>query len=258
MRAVFADLAEKVSVVTGGSRGIGWSIARGLAAHDALVVLLASQPTVHEAAEKLAAEFERPILGVECDVSESDQVDATLRQVKEQLGEPSILINSAGVSVGAPAEDMTDDQWRRVLDINLTGSFFACRGFARCRESTAPPASIVNISSMSGRVVNVPQKQVAYNVSKAGVDMLTKTLAIEWADRGIRVNAIAPGYISTELLRDYASRNPEFESAWISRIPTGQMGTPDDLVDLALFLASSTSRYVVGETVVADGGYSLV
>jgi NAD(P)-dependent dehydrogenase (short-subunit alcohol dehydrogenase family) len=257
MRAAFVDLAEKTAVVIGGSRGIGWAIARGLAAHDASVALLASRPTVHEAADKLAAEFKRPTLGVECDVSQSGQVDAALLQVKERLGEPSILINSAGVSVGAPAEDMTDDQWRRVLDINLTGAFFACRGFVRCRESTEP-ASIVNISSMSGRVVNVPQKQVVYNVSKAGVDMLTKTLAIEWADRGIRVNAIAPGYISTELLRDYASHNPEFESAWIERIPTGQIGAPDDLVDLALFLASSTSRYVVGETIVADGGYSLV
>jgi NAD(P)-dependent dehydrogenase (short-subunit alcohol dehydrogenase family) len=256
-RPAFDDLAGRTALVTGGARGIGLAIARGLAAHGVSVALLALRPDVHRSAEQLATDYGVATVGLECDVADSAAVDRAFIELTSRLGTPGILVNSAGIAVNAPAVDMTDDQWQRVLDVNLTGTFNTCRAFARHRE-TRDTANIINISSMSARIVNIPQQQCVYNVAKAGVDMLTKCLAVEWLPHGIRVNAIAPGYILTDLTRDYSARNPELAEFWRSRIPTGEMGDPADLVDVALLLASSAARYMVGETVVVDGGYSIV
>jgi NAD(P)-dependent dehydrogenase (short-subunit alcohol dehydrogenase family) len=149
-------------------------------------------------------------------------------------------------------------EWRRVVDINLTGTFLACQAFARSVLAAGGSGSIVNVSSMSAFVVNVPQRQAAYNASKAGVDQLTRSLAVEWVARGIRVNAIAPGYFLSDMTRQFIDANPETGEGWRARVPAGRLGEPPDLRGLVVFLASDASRYVVGESVVIDGGYSLV
>jgi NAD(P)-dependent dehydrogenase (short-subunit alcohol dehydrogenase family) len=182
----------------------------------------------------------------------------SFRRIGADLGTPSILVNAAGITAWAEAEDMLAAEWRRVLDINLTGTFLTCQAFARAVFAGGGSGSIVNVSSMSAFVVNVPQRQAAYNVSKAGVDQLTRSLAVEWVDRRIRVNALAPGYFLSDMTRQFIDANPEVGGDWRARVPAGRLGEPPDLRGLVVFLASDASRYVVGESVVIDGGYSLV
>ncbi|RJQ74473.1 SDR family oxidoreductase [Pseudonocardiaceae bacterium YIM PH 21723] len=252
------DLGGQTAVVTGGARGIGHALAEGLAKKGVHLALIATRPQVHETAAQLAAEHGVRALGVECDVADSVAVDAAFDRIQSELGQPTILINNAGIALHQPAVDTTDEQWRRIMGVNLDGVFYASRAFARQNIAAGRKAAIVNISSMSGRIVNIPQQQTAYNVSKAAVDMLTKSLAIEWVEQGIRVNGIAPGYIRSEMTDVFLEANPEKSAFWHSRIPSGDMGRPTDLVDAALYLCSSASRYMVGETIVIDGGYSIV
>ena len=175
-----------------------------------------------------------------------------------ELGTPSVLVNAAGVAAWSEAEAMPAADWRRVIDINLTGTFLTCQAFARTVFAAGGSGSIVNVSSMSAFVVNVPQRQAAYNTSKAGVDQLTRSLAVEWVERGIRVNAISPGYFLSDMTRQFIDANPETGEGWRARVPAGRLGEPADLRGLVVFLASDASRYVVGESVVIDGGYTLV
>jgi NAD(P)-dependent dehydrogenase (short-subunit alcohol dehydrogenase family) len=157
-----------------------------------------------------------------------------------------------------PALETSTADWRRVMDVNLTGTFVVCREFARRAVDAGVGASIVNVASMSGIVVNVPQQQAAYNTSKAAVSMLTKSLAVEWLPLGVRVNAIAPGYFASDMTRAVAAREPEMRDEWLRRTPAGRMGEPEELGDLVAYLAGDGSRFVVGETVVIDGGYTLL
>ncbi len=133
-----------------------------------------------------------------------------------------------------------------------------CQAFAKAAIAAELEATIVNISSMSGFVVNVPQQQAAYNTSKAAVSMLTKSLAVEWLPLGIRVNAIGPGYFASDMTRAFVESNPEMNADWMSRTLAGRMGEPDELGELVVYLASDRSRYVVGQTMIIDGGYMLV
>jgi NAD(P)-dependent dehydrogenase (short-subunit alcohol dehydrogenase family) len=144
-----------------------------------------------------------------------------------------------------------------VVDINLTGPFLACQAFAG-QTLDHGGGTIVNVASMSGRIVNVPQHQAAYNASKAGVAHLTASLAVEWAHRGIRVNAIAPGYFLSEMTRQFTDSNPELRDRWVEAIPARRMGEPEDLDGLVAFLASRASGYITGQSILIDGGYTLV
>jgi len=149
-------------------------------------------------------------------------------------------------------------QWQKTIDVNLTGTFLACQAFARSVFAVQGAGTVVNISSMSAFVVNIPQHQAAYNASKAAVDQLTRSLAVEWISRGIRVNAIAPGYFLSDMTRQFIDANPDLGSGWTARIPAGRMGEPADLRGLVSFLASDDSKYIVGESIVIDGGYSII
>jgi NAD(P)-dependent dehydrogenase (short-subunit alcohol dehydrogenase family) len=247
-----------VAVVTGGARGLGLEMADALAEMRCAVVLL----DVGEAVERSAAELhdrrEVPTLGLHADVTDDAALEDSFRRIGADLGTPSVLVNAAGVAAWVEAEEMTAAEWRRVLDVNLTGTFLTCQAFARAVFANRRTGAIVNVSSMSAFVVNVPQRQTAYNVSKAGVDQLTRSLAVEWVDRGIRVNAMSPGYFLSDMTRQFIDANPEVGEGWRSRIPAGRLGEPPDLRGLVVFLASDASRYVVGESVVIDGGYTLV
>jgi NAD(P)-dependent dehydrogenase (short-subunit alcohol dehydrogenase family) len=145
-----------------------------------------------------------------------------------------------------------------VIDINLTGTFLCCQALARACITEGSSGAIVNVSSMSARVVNVPQHQASYHASKAGVEMLTKALAVEWAPLGIRVNAIAPGYMLSDMTRQFTMANPELAERWTQMIPAGRMGEPADLEALVVFLCSARSSYLIGQSVVIDGGYTAV
>lgn len=250
--------AGRVALVTGGGRGLGLAMATALARRGADVGLFDVLPDVEAAALGLAAQTGRRALGVAVDVTDDDSVRRGFTQVSERLGVPTVLVNAAGIAMTKPALETTTDEWRRLMDVNLTGTFVTCREFARRVVDAGLPASIVNVASMSGQVVNVPQQQAAYNTSKAGVSMLTKSLAVEWLPLGVRVNAIAPGYFASEMTREVATQLPEMRDEWLRRTPAGRMGEPDELGDLVTYLAGDGSRFVVGQTVVIDGGYTLL
>lgn len=250
--------AGRTAVVTGGARGLGYAIATALAKHGASVALLDLLPSVQDAAASLASETGATTIGVSVDVTSPDSIGDALTTVADQLGVGSVLVNAAGISLGVPALDTTLAQWNTLMNVNLTGTFLASQAFAKAAIAAELKATIVNISSMSGFIVNVPQTQTAYNVSKAAVAMLTQSLAVEWLPLGVRVNAIAPGYFASDMTRDFVRDNPEMANQWISKIPFGRMGNPDELGDLAVYLASERSSYVVGQNIMIDGGYTIV
>ena len=248
----------RVAVVTGGGRGLGLAMARSLAQRGADVVLLDRLEDVAATAAALEAETGRRVEGRAVDVTDDASVASGLDAAVELLGVATVLVNAAGVAMDKPALETTTQEWRALMDVNLTGTFVVCREFARRAIAAERAASIVNVASMSGLIVNVPQQQAAYNTSKAAVSMLTKSLAVEWLPHGIRVNAIAPGYFASEMTRDVAARLPEMRDEWLRRTPAGRMGEPEELGELVAYLAGDGSRFVVGETVVIDGGYTLL
>ncbi|MFK0239832.1 SDR family NAD(P)-dependent oxidoreductase [Microbacterium sp. NPDC090281] len=253
-------LLGRVAVVTGGARGLGYAMAEALAAAGADVALLDRLDTVADAADTLQSATGRRCAGVSVDVASEASVAAAFDTVAERLGVADVLVNSAGITLGTPLLDTTPADWRRVLDVNVTGTFVTSLEFARRHIDAARgnPASVVNVSSMSAFAVNIPQTQAAYNTSKAAVSMLTKSAAIEWWPHGIRVNAIAPGYFASDMTRDFVAENPEMADEWVRRIPAGRMGEPEELGDLLVYLASERSSYVVGQSILIDGGYTSV
>lgn len=250
--------AGRTAVVVGGARGLGLAMGRALACHGADVALLDVLPEAASSAQALEASTGRRAFGGYVDVTDQVSIQRAFDEVEDRLSAPTVLVNAAGISLGVPAIDMTPADWQRVIDVNLTGTMLTSQRFARRVVEAGLEATIVNVSSMSGFVVNVPQQQTAYNVSKAAVAMLTQSLAIEWLPLGVRVNAIAPGYFASDMTRDFARGNPELASEWIARTPAGRMGEPEELGDLVVYLASERSKYVVGQNILIDGGYTIV
>ncbi|WP_147915695.1 SDR family NAD(P)-dependent oxidoreductase [Ruania zhangjianzhongii] len=248
----------RTAVVTGGARGLGLAMASALARHGAQVALLDVLEDVAASARALSEETGAAAIGLHCDVTEEDSIGAALDGVETELGVATVLVNAAGIASPTPALDIGRAEWDRMLAVNITGTFLPAQQFARRAIAAGLEGAVVNVSSMSGEIVNVPQTQAAYNTSKAAVAMLTKSLAVEWLPAGIRVNAIAPGYFASDMTRDVAASDPQMAQEWHSRIPSGRMGEPDELGDLVVYLASDRSRYVVGQNVVIDGGYTLL
>jgi NAD(P)-dependent dehydrogenase (short-subunit alcohol dehydrogenase family) len=252
------SLAGRTAVVTGGSRGLGYAIAEALGREGADLVLVDLLDTVTEAAERLEKRLPGSVIAQRCDVTDADQVAAVFDRAAEALATATILVNAAGIALNEPALTVTAEQWRRVLDVNITGTFLPCQAFARRVVDAGQTGSIVNVASMSGLVVNRPQPQAAYNASKAAVSMLTASLAIEWLPLGIRVNAIAPGYFASDMTKAVAAQHPEMVVEWMRRTPAGRMGRPDELGPLVNYLCGEHSAFVVGQTIVIDGGYTVV
>ncbi|MFJ2620460.1 SDR family NAD(P)-dependent oxidoreductase [Glutamicibacter sp. NPDC087344] len=255
-----AELAGRVAVVTGGARGLGLSMATVLAEQGARVALLDLLDSVSEAAAGLQEHSGTQCIGLRVDITDENWVTQTLAEVAQRLGEADILVNSAGITSGTELLETSLDVWNKLMQVNLSGTFLMAREFAKRHQARGGEhrASIVNVSSMSAFAVNIPQTQAAYNTSKAGVSMFTKSAAIEWLPLGIRVNAIAPGYFATDMTKDFVAENPQKAAHWIGKIPAGRMGQPEELGGLLTFLASEQSSYVVGQTYIIDGGYTLV
>jgi NAD(P)-dependent dehydrogenase (short-subunit alcohol dehydrogenase family) len=246
------DLSGKRALVTGGSQGIGLASAIALAEAGAHVILTArSEDALKAAVDQLktaghSAEYRL------MDVTDSGAVEA----VAEELGALDILVVNAGIArAGTAGEEVSDDLFHEVINVNLNGTQWCCRSFGK-RMLAKGKGAIVNIGSISGEISNTPQNQSYYNASKAAVHQLTKSLAAEWAARGVRVNAVAPGYIETPMTRYGMEDDPEMAAKWLSLTPMGRVGQPDEVGSIVVFLASDASSYMTGSIVIADGGYT--
>src|SRR6202140_3674763 len=247
-------LDGKTALVTGAGQGIGLACAEALAEAGAKVVIADRDPVAAEAgrsalkAKGLSAEV------VIMDVTDSGRVSEVADQLVSQYGKIDILVNNAGIARSeTPAENVTDEHWLNVVDVNLNGTFWCCRAFGQ-HMLEAKSGCIVNIGSMSGFIVNKPQGQCYYNASKAAVHHLTKSLAAEWGARGVRVNAVAPTYIEPPL-NAFVKSNPAMYDAWIGGTPMGRLGKGEETAAVALFLASDAASLMTGSIVLADGGY---
>lgn len=252
------SLEGRTAVVTGGGRGLGYAMAEALGREGADLMLVDVLDSVADAAERLDEQLPGSVIAQRCDVTDAGQVAGVFDRAADELGTATILVNAAGIASNEPALDVAAEQWRKVLDVNITGTFLPCQAFARALVKAGRTGSIVNVASMSGLVVNVPQPQAAYNASKAAVSMLTASLAIEWLPLGIRVNAIAPGYFASDMTKAVSAKEPEMAAEWMRRTPAGRMGRPQELGPLVSYLCSEHSDFVVGQTIVIDGGYTLV
>ncbi len=249
-------LDGRVAVVTGGGQGIGFACAHALAEAGAKVVVAELAPDRAVAATAELRKLGLDVAGVPLDVTKSVDVDAVVARIEREHGPVEILVNNAGVARSdVRAEDTSDAHWRFHMDVNLDGLFWCCRAFGR-RMLERRRGSIVNIGSMSGVIVNKPQPQSFYNASKAAVHHLTKSLAAEWASRGVRVNAVAPTYIETPLTRFGMQENKAMYEIWLEMTPMHRVGQPEEVASVVLFLASEASSLLTGSIVLADGGYT--
>lgn len=243
-------LAGRTAVVTGSTKGIGLGVARALAGAGARVVVNARTAADCEA---VARELGNGALAIPADLSRSDEIRRLAREAEAALGHVDILVNNAGQARVTPAIDLAEADYRATLDLNLNAYFLLAQALGKGMLARGR-GSVINISSMNARAP-FPNR-LAYCVAKAGVDMLTKVLAIEWAARGVRVNAIAPGYVATEMIQDLSARGLLDRAALARRTPMGRLGTPEEIGAVAVFLASDDASYVTGEIVTADGGWS--
>lgn len=248
------NLTGKVAVVTGGGRNIGLACARALAEAGATVVIAEVDPAVAASGKEALAGLGFDADVVHLDVTKPADVTFAADHIVERHGRVDILVCNAGIAFNTPAEEMSDGEWLKVIDINLNGVFWCCRAFGR-HMLAAGGGAIVNVGSMSGIIANKPQPQCHYNASKAGVHLLTKSLAAEWAGRGVRVNAVAPTYIETAMTRA-GMDNPEYFPTWLEMTPMHRVGQPPEIASVVLFLASPASSLMTGSVVVVDGGYT--
>jgi galactitol 2-dehydrogenase (L-tagatose-forming) len=247
-------LTDRIAVVTGAGRGIGLEIARALGEAGAVVVIADINETAgREAAEVLnqsgiRAEF------LQLDVTDSPAVNRAAAAIMANHGKVDVLVNNAGYADHPEVLECSDEIYYRLMRVNLDGVFFCCREFGRYMTAVGRGA-VVNLGSMSGLIVNKPQPQAHYNTSKAGVHMLTKSLACEWAQTGVRVNAVAPGYIATEMTLRGRS-HPDWFNCWIDMTPMRRCGEPREVASAVLFLASDAASYITGSVLSVDGGYT--
>jgi NAD(P)-dependent dehydrogenase (short-subunit alcohol dehydrogenase family) len=251
------SLKDKVSIMTGGARGLGKAMAQSLAqAGSDIVIVDLDLETAQTTADLLASEGIRA-LALRVDITNPAEVEQMVHEIVEKFGRIDVLFNNAGIAQWVHAEEMSLEDWRRMMSVNLDSVFIMSQAVGKIMIKQQK-GSIVNTSSMSGVIVNTPQCQAAYNVSKAGVIMLTKSLAFEWAKHNIRVNTIAPGYMETEMIDQFRAQHKDKIDLWTSLTPMNRMGRPHELGPLAVYLASDASSYVTGAVCMIDGGYSIL
>jgi NAD(P)-dependent dehydrogenase (short-subunit alcohol dehydrogenase family) len=247
------DITDKVAIVTGGGRGLGRALAEGFAAAGArLVIGDQDAATAQVSAEGIRERGGAAVAG-HCDITDPAQVQALVDLAVRTYGALDVLVNNAGINIPKPAEELALAEWSRIIDVNLTGTFICCQagGAVMLRQGRG---CIINICSIHGHVGSYVHKAAAYNASKAGVINLTRSLALEWGERGVRVNGISPGSLRTELMAKRLA-DPDYVRKTLERLAIKRIGAPEDIVGAALFLASPAAEWMTGQIVAVDGGW---
>ncbi len=252
----FFSLAGKTALVTGGGSGLGLAVAEGFAQYGARVSVVDID---EDAAAAVAAGIRAAggeAIAVRCDVADHEQVVAAVASTVEELGDIHVLFSNAGIGDRAPAEEMTLEQWHRVLDVNLSGAWYMDQAVGKHMIERGIKGSIINTSSITS-IVGITTGNANYAATKGALNALTRTLAIEWAPHGIRVNAIAPTHVKTALIEQKMEEDPALAEFFLDNIPLGRMGTPEDVAGAAIYLASEAGALVSGHVLVVDGGHTV-
>jgi NAD(P)-dependent dehydrogenase (short-subunit alcohol dehydrogenase family) len=249
-------LTGKKIFVTGGARGIGKSVSTALAEAGADIAIvdfdIDEAKKTAEGIKKLGVDS----IAVKADVTKQADVDNMITTILEKFGTIDVAFCNAGICINKPAHEMTYDEWQKVINVNLNGVFLTAQAAGKVMIKNKK-GSIINTASMSGHIVNIPQPQCAYNASKAGVILLTKSLAVEWAPYNVRVNSISPGYIKTELISQSKVLVPLMKE-WEAMTPIKRMGRPEELQAISVYLAGDASDFTTGSDFVIDGAFTCV
>jgi sorbose reductase len=248
------SLVGNTAIITGGASGIGRIVANYLASAGANVAIVdINAETSKNVADEISNEYHVKTIGINCDVTNESAVNKMIETVASSIGIADVLLNNAGINIMGNALEIKYGDWKHVLDVNLNGVFLVARAFAKKLIAEQKTASIVNVASISASIVNLPQSQAAYNSSKAAVLHLTKSLAIEWVKYGIRVNAVSPGYVWTEMNQKIPEDIRKF---WINATPFGRFAKPDEIAGAVIYFASNASSYTSGSELRVDGCFT--
>lgn len=246
----------KVAIVTGGAMGLGKAMAEALAQAGADIVIADIKlDLAQETATAIAEKEGVKTTALKVDVTNPEDVNKMVEDVVKEYGKIDVLVNNAGMTINEKAEDVLYENWLKVINLNLNGVFLVAQAVGR-QMIKQGNGSIINTSSMSGLIANKPQEQASYNASKAGVIMLTKSLAMEWSKYGIKVNTIAPGYMKTALTEPMFNTGGEMIDYWMGATPMGRPGEPEELGGIVVYLASDASSFAQGSVFTIDGGYT--
>ncbi|WP_394830104.1 glucose 1-dehydrogenase [Pendulispora rubella] len=247
------DLTGKRALVTGGNRGLGKAFAFALAEAGASVAITGRDAAANATAHEQMAGAGHRVVAITADMTQRADVERSLAEAIDGLGGVDILINNAGQCIHKAAFDATDEEFDQVFDLNVRGLWLCSKVFGR-HMADHRGGVMVNVGSISALIVNRPQMQASYNASKAAVHQLTKSLAVEWAPHNIRVNALAPGYVKTEMA---PVDKPEFRRMWIEDSVQKRYATPEEIAPSVIYLASDASAFMTGSVLVIDGGYTV-
>jgi NAD(P)-dependent dehydrogenase (short-subunit alcohol dehydrogenase family) len=253
MASKLFDISGSVAIITGGGRGLGAALASSFAAAGARVVIGDQDAQTAQASAASISERGGAGLAARCDITDEHDVRGLVDLAVQTYGRLDILVNNAGINIPKPAEDLTLDEWNRIIGVNLTGTFICCQigGAVMLRQGAG---CIVNICSIHGHVGSYVHKAAAYNASKAGIINLTRSLALEWSERGVRVNGISPGPLRTDLMAKRLE-NPDYVRKLMERSAIKRVGMPEDIVGAAIFLASPAAAWITGQILAVDGGW---
>jgi NAD(P)-dependent dehydrogenase (short-subunit alcohol dehydrogenase family) len=247
------DITGKVTIITGGGRGLGAALASGFASAGARVVIGDQDEQTAQASAASIRERGGLALATRCDITSESDVRALVDLALQTYGQLDVLLNNAGINIPKPAEELAPQEWSRIVGVNLTGTFLCCQtgGAVMLRQGDG---CIINICSVHGHVGSYVHKAAAYNASKAGIVNLTRSLALEWGERGVRVNGISPGALRTELMATRLA-NETYVQRTLDRLAIKRIGTPEDIVGTAIFLASPAAGWLTGQILAVDGGW---